>query len=249
MAKDQSGLKNEHWFKFYYLRILVSCKGWSDEEFGAYIKLLIHQFDKGFIPDNEKELKRIITSYKKSWHLIKTKFSEQEPGKLANHTMSIVRAEYDKKSKKNKQLGSLGGRPKKGEKQKQTVINKKPNGFENETQYISVSNSLTDSKEGGPGETWNTRPGKNEQTLELPELKAGMVIELFKISKHTDVSGEQVESLWKIFKQQNLVGEKFYASPNEVYSHFLNWSKMQKIEPKKKETNFSSAPPLKKISA
>jgi hypothetical protein len=36
--------------------------------------------------------------------------------------------------------------------------------------------------------------------------------------------------LWEIFKIQNLTGEKYYKSENEVYSHFINWVKTQKIE-------------------
>jgi hypothetical protein len=64
----------------------------------------------------------------------------------------------------------------------------------------------------------------------LPEIKIGSVIELFKITKQTDISSEQVSGLWNVFKIQNLTGKKYYANEDEVYSHFINWSKNQKIE-------------------
>lgn len=134
-------LKKDHWFKFYYHRILVSCAGWKDDEFGAFIKLLIHQFDKGFVPKNEKELKRIITTYKKNWTLLSAKFKEVEPGVLKNKVMEVVRQEYEKKKEKGKETGSLGGRPKK---ENQKVSNLEPKGFENERDNISLS--VSDSK-------------------------------------------------------------------------------------------------------
>lgn len=151
-----SELKKDHWFKFYYHRIIVSCAGWKDDEFGAFIKLLIHQFDKGFVPNDEKELKRIITSYNKNWPLLKTKFKEDN-GKLMNHVMKIVRDDYMSKQEKNKENGGKGGRPKKTE--------TKPNGFQNETNTLSVSNSNSDSlkKEGGMGEEKN-------KTLIIPSM-------------------------------------------------------------------------------
>lgn len=64
----------------------------------------------------------------------------------------------------------------------------------------------------------------------LPEIKIGAVVQLFKITKQTDVTNEQVSGLWEIFKVQNLTGEKYYNTPDDVYSHFINWSKTQKIE-------------------
>lgn len=151
-------LKNEHWFKFYYLRILVSCAGWKDDELGAYIKLLIHQFDKGFVPNDEKELKKLITSYKKNWQLLKIKFNEEEPGKLTNDVMKIVRAEFQEKKQKGKENGKLGGRPK----TEKLETNAKPKGFENERDNVSSSYSNSGFDKGGLG-------GKNE-TLIIPNM-------------------------------------------------------------------------------
>lgn len=139
-------LKKDHWFKFYYHRILVSCAGWKDDEFGAFVKLLIHQFDKGFVPKDERELKRIITTYKKNWTLLSAKFKEVEPGVLKNKVMEVVRIEYEKKKEKGKEYGLTGGRPKK---ENPTLSKIKGEGFENERDNISLSGSDSGFKENG----------------------------------------------------------------------------------------------------
>jgi uncharacterized protein YdaU (DUF1376 family) len=157
-----SKLKKEHWFKFYYHRIMVSCAGWKDDEFGAYIKLLIRQFDKGYVPNDEKELKRIISSYKKNWELLSTKFNEEEPGKLFNNVMKEVRDEYDAKAERNRENGPKGGRPKKPK--------QNPDGYESETQPLSVSYSNSSSLEKEEGsEEEKTLDEKNE-TLIVPKM-------------------------------------------------------------------------------
>lgn len=81
----------------------------------------------------------------------------------------------------------------------------------------------------------------------LPEIKIGAVQQLLKITKQTDASKEQISGLWEVFKIQTLTGKKFYADADDVYSHFINWSKTQKIEQngikesgKKPATDFKS---------
>lgn len=86
-------------------------------------------------------------------------------------------------------------------------------------------------KDISPGpENWNTRPGSEEMDLELPEIKAGSIIELFKITRNLDVGTGQIIGLWSVFKAQYFGGEKFYQSKNEVYKHFFNWCKTQTIK-------------------
>jgi len=82
---------------------------------------------------------------------------------------------------------------------------------------------------GGVGEKWNTRPGKDFLEMDLDEVKAGAVKELFKFTKNHNLTNSQLKSLWQIFKAQYFTGEKFYQSQNDVYSHFINWSKTQTV--------------------
>jgi len=64
----------------------------------------------------------------------------------------------------------------------------------------------------------------------LPELNVNTSIELIRITQNATVSKSDIDSLWNVFKVQNLTGEKYYHSEKEVYSHFTNWVKNQKIQ-------------------
>lgn len=113
-------------FPLYYQRLLASTIGWTDEEFGAYVRLLIYQFDKGSIPKDKKNLIRIAPSSRKNWGVLSKKFNETFDGNLINNVMEEVRQDSIVKNNKNKLNGHLGGRPK-----KQTVSVGKPNGSQN----------------------------------------------------------------------------------------------------------------------
>jgi DNA-directed RNA polymerase subunit E'/Rpb7 len=77
--------------------------------------------------------------------------------------------------------------------------------------------------------SWNTMPGNDLLGLALPGINAGKVKELWQITKRQKLSDEDCAGLWEVFKVQNLTGKKFYADVGDVYSHFLNWTKNQKI--------------------
>jgi len=84
--------------------------------------------------------------------------------------------------------------------------------------------------------TFNTKPVFSDFNG-LPEMKVGSVIQLFKITKQTNISNEDVKGLWEIFKDQNLTGKKYYSDEDAVYSHFINWSKTQNIDNLEKGKN------------
>lgn len=229
MKKDlRSELKNEHWFKFYYLRILVSCMGWKDDEFGAYVKLLIHQFDKGFVPTDEAELKKLITSYKKNWSLLKSKFPEDEPGKLRNGVMAIVRQDFEDRQSNNKKNGLKGGRPKKQKNETES----KPKGFKNKTHIdiYSISNSEFNSEEKDEGlgeeKTELAVDGFFSDTIdkeiELSELQVKGTIEFISIICKTTLLEKDVGEYWKAFKIQQLDKHEWYNGFEDLLSHFRN---------------------------
>jgi hypothetical protein len=111
------------------------------------------------------------------------------------------------------------------------VEEKGSNAHSNFDKHFFSSKNKKEKKEHSPGaENWNTRPGINEMDLELPDIKIGSIVELFRITKNIDVNDSQVLGLWSIFKSQNFGGEKFYQSKNEVYKHFMNWCKTQTIK-------------------
>lgn len=75
---------------------------------------------------------------------------------------------------------------------------------------------------------FNTRP-ISKSFNGLPEIKIDAAKELLFATQRVDASTEQVNSLWNVFKIQNLTGENFYQSEEKVYSHFINWVKDKKI--------------------
>lgn len=60
--------QDNHWFPFYYEKFLVGIVGMNEKEVGAYVLLLIRQFDKGGIPETEpffKKFPRVLEKFKK----------------------------------------------------------------------------------------------------------------------------------------------------------------------------------------
>ena len=92
-------MAKQPYLPLYYNDIMRTCSTWSDEEFGAYMRLLMEQWDKGFIPKEHERIKRLITSFEKNWPIIKNKFSEID-GVLINEHMEDIRNEFATYSKK-----------------------------------------------------------------------------------------------------------------------------------------------------
>lgn len=68
---------------------------------------------------------------------------------------------------------------------------------------------------------------KRESFNGLPEHTIGMSVQYISITKRVDVSEDDVNGLWEIFKSKHLTGKKFYQDEGSVYSHFLESLKYQ----------------------
>ena len=97
------------WLPLYWQRFIIGTTGMTAEEIGAYILLLIHQWDKGFIPEDPKELKRISKVSIKKLSKVLEKF-EKIHGKLYNNTLEIIRIEQTEKHDKNTTRGKSGAK-------------------------------------------------------------------------------------------------------------------------------------------
>lgn len=91
----------------------------------------------------------------------------------------------------------------------------------------SVGDPLDEPPEPPPP-GWNPFPGLPETGLELPQNKAKCALELL-ILNGVKAEMPHIGTLWEVFKNQNFTARKFYQNPDEVYSHFINWGKNQKI--------------------
>jgi hypothetical protein len=72
---------------------------------------------------------------------------------------------------------------------------------------------------------------------DLPEQYIVATKEQIKIQRQQSIDSDEIISMWKVFKIQNLTGENYYNSENEVYKHFSNWIKNQKFTKNAKPIN------------
>lgn len=90
-------------FPLYYNDFLGSTITWTDEEVGAYIRLLIYQWDSKELPKDYQRLTRIATSMDANWTTIKNKFTETETGYI-NTNLEVIRTKqliFKEKQKNN----------------------------------------------------------------------------------------------------------------------------------------------------
>lgn len=97
------------WFPLYWQRFTIGTLQMNAEELGAYMLLLIHQWDKGFVPENEKDLKKISRISIKKLDNVLIKF-EKIGEKYYNNTLEIIRIEQHEKNEKNSEKGKKGAK-------------------------------------------------------------------------------------------------------------------------------------------
>lgn len=201
-------------FLFYPNDWLGGTMGMSFEEKGAYLELLLMQFNRGHM--TEHMIRHMVGHL---WDKLKVKFLVDDAGLYYNPRLKEEhenRKRYSE-SRRNNLLGANQHTKKRGHM-----------GSHMENENINEDKTLF--KDRGAGErNWNVRPNKDDLEMDLDEVKAGAVKQLFKFTKNHYLTNDQLKSLWQVFKAQNFTGEKFYQSANDVYSHFINWSKTQTI--------------------
>lgn len=187
---------------------------------GHYITLLCHQqqSDSGSLSLDvvKKIMKR---DFEKQWPAILEKFKKDENG-----FYNVRMREEVLRRKKNSKIQRENI-----QKRWDKPIPPYQNGMSSVLPSETETEIETVKGYGGMGER-AIYPGPEHMTMELPEIKCGAVIELFRITRHQTITDKQVYGLWAVFRAQNFTGKKWYASDDDVFSHFINWSKNQKIE-------------------
>lgn len=251
MAKDPA-------FLFYSKDWLEGTAEMTSEEKGVYVDLLAHQHQKGSLPPETKKLAKLSglsePDFLIIWAELSSKFIANATGRLVNRKLNGIVSERLDKGWRNKIIGTLGSIIKYSGLSKE-IANEVKQTFkvddflacaeENLSERLSewydkrlkvIVNANEDAigfKDGlgmqGEGKDgWVRMPGPAQMNLELPEMKAGAATQFMTLGGNPP-SPEQLSKLWYIFKTQNFTGSKFYNSPNDVFSHFINWSKTQKI--------------------
>lgn len=216
MAKDPA-------FLFYPGDWLGGTMGMSLEEKGAYLELLIMQWNCGRIAD--AAAKRLVGE--PLWNKLAHKFFA-DGGGLFNKRLELEKEKRKKHSEKQRDNAN-----KRWEKQ---LSDGNATALPLENENINEDEIVIEIKERGAGKGWNSKPGKEMLEMDLDEVKAGAVKQLFKLSKNHSLTNEELKGLWYAFKIQNFTGENYYASSSKVYSHFINWSKTQIVNGKSNST-------------
>jgi hypothetical protein len=180
---------------------------------GCYMELLILQFAKGKF--TEAQAKHMLNgSFDLAWPTLREKF-ETDGTFYWNRRLKLEKEKRQKFTESRRNNGSI----------RKKDVEHMPKHMENENE--NIKEIVFTKYEVGK---WNTRPTEREIGLQLPDIKIGAAIELFKITKQTDVTKDDVVRFWEIFKKQTFDGEKYYQSESKVYNHFINWCKTQNIE-------------------
>lgn len=208
--------KGDFYFPLHYKRLLTSTIGWKDDEFGAYVRLLIAQFDAGSISNDIGELKRIAPSVQKNWPLISKKFKDDGNGGLINDFMNDIYHDAQAKKDKNRKNGKKGGRGRKRENPNETQT--KPNGFENETQTkgIPIANSKYQISK------------VSEEALTLFKIEDCVTIALDD-SRWVQATGVTEDDLLA-FNDYLVTISEYEKNPIDYKRHFVNWRKKNGFE-------------------
>jgi len=109
MAKDPAVL-------FYIDNWLVSTKEMKADERGWYLNLILHQYDKGSLPNDIEELANLadvrfseFETFKQKWkQVLKQKFQSNEQGRLENEKVKEILIKREKFKDKRSTAGIIG---------------------------------------------------------------------------------------------------------------------------------------------
>lgn len=227
--------KGDYYFPLFYHRLLTSTIGWKDEEFGAYLRLLIYQFDNGSIPSDLADLSRISPSIKKHWPLISKKFKDNGKGGLINEVMNDVYNDIQEKKIINTENGKKGGRPKK--KPELTKTETKPNGFKNETEtkpiLINNNQETIREREAAP-------PAQNGNEIFF-SIEHCLVVALNddRWVKANKTSEKELQEFNALLEKRGV----YQKNPADYKTHFANWKRTGKKDSAVKEEPFQPQGP------
>jgi uncharacterized protein YdaU (DUF1376 family) len=109
------------WFPLYWQRFKIGTFEMKADEIGAYILLLIYEWDKGFLPTNRQELMKISKVSDKKLEKVLKKFEIIE-NKYFNETLEVIRLEQSEKHEKRSNRGKNGAKAR-WDKHKESIAN------------------------------------------------------------------------------------------------------------------------------
>jgi len=207
--------KGDFYFPLFYQRLLTSTIGWTDEEFGAYLRLLIYQFDTGSVPGDIKKLKKISKKAAKNWDFFSQKFVADGKGNFINEVMNEIRGKVNNKKEINKLNGEKGGRP------------TKPNGSEKITERVTETKAILIDKYIIDKERERSPPDEIEFRIEECLTVAMNDERWVRANKVTVIDLKEFNHL---LERRG----KYKKNPGDYKEHFANWKASGK-----KDMNFN----------
>lgn len=95
-----------HWFPFFGRDFLAATLGWSAEERGHYMTLLVAQWEQDGLPDDPKRLERISPGLRECWPVLAEKFPIGTDGKRRNVRLEHERHKSHERSERARQSAS-----------------------------------------------------------------------------------------------------------------------------------------------
>jgi len=218
MAKDPA-------FLFYPNDWLGGTLGMTFEEKGAYMELLMMQFNRGHMTSHM--VGQVVGQL---WVKIQDKFTQDEKGLWYNERLEI-------EQKKRQTFTASRKNNLKGE--NQYTKKQKNNGHINGHMTSHMENeNINENKSNGIGglgekesENFNQYPGKIEIGLfQLKPDEVKSAIEVNHLQTKQMPTDSDISNWFYIFKDINFTGKEFYENRTEIVKHFKNWVKSQKLQ-------------------
>lgn len=196
MAKDPA-------FLFYPGDWLGGTLGMSFEEKGAYLELLVLQWNCHRITNDAA--KRLVGE--ELWHRISHKFSADGNG-FFNERLETEKIKRRKHSEKQSDNAN-----------KRWAAEKSGNATALPLEDEDENENRNENKDRGVGKGF-FKPDEN-YSVELSEMDTGKAIEYISHTKHISATKELVSGLWGAFKVKNFTGEKTYKNDRDIIRHFF----------------------------
>jgi uncharacterized protein YdaU (DUF1376 family) len=96
------------WFPMFGRDFIAATMGWTAEERGHYVTLLVAQWEQGGLPNDPKRLELISPGVGKVWKTIEAKFPISTGGQRRNTRLEHERHLSEQRSEKARQSASAG---------------------------------------------------------------------------------------------------------------------------------------------
>ena len=220
MAKDPA-------FLFYPNDWLGGTMGMTFEEKGAYMELLMMQFNRGHMTSD-----MIGQVVGQTWDKVKHKFVQDSKKMWYNERLDLEierRKKYTKSRKNN-----LSGKNQYSKPDKNTDLKSGHMTSHMENENENVNEDINNNK-------IVLKKFKFSDLNGLPVQYIQSTREQLKIQKQLDLDEKTISSMWEAFKKQYLNGKESYKNEDEVYKHFINWIKKQNFN-YEQQSNTNSKP-------